>query len=99
MLLDVNNIYVNSFNHGYDAKKYIDAIPAKNIAQIHLAGHHNFGTHIVDTHDAHVKDEVWDLYAYAIKTKGKISTMIEWDDNIPEFDVLLAEIDKARLAI
>lgn len=96
MLLDINNIYVNSFNHGYDAKKYIDAISAESIAQIHLAGHHNFGTHIVDTHDAHVKDDVWDLYAYAIKTKGKISTMIEWDDNIPEFDVLLAEIGKAR---
>ncbi len=96
LLLDVNNIYVNSFNHGYDAKKYIDTIPADKIAQIHLAGHHNFGTHIVDTHDAHVKDDVWDLYSYTIKTKGKISTMIEWDDNIPEFDVLLAEIDKAR---
>ncbi len=97
LLLDVNNIYVNSFNHGYDAKKYIDAIPTDKIAQIHLAGHHNFGTHIVDTHDAHVKDDVWDLYSYTIKTKGKISTMIEWDDNIPEFDVLLAELDKARL--
>lgn len=96
LLLDVNNIYVNSFNHGYDAKKYIDAIPAASIAQIHLAGHHNFGTHIVDTHDAHVKNEVWDLYGYAIKSKGKISTMIEWDDNIPEFEVLLAELNKAR---
>ncbi len=96
LLLDVNNIYVNSFNHGYDAKKYIDTIPAQNIAQIHLAGHHDFGTHIIDTHDNYVKNEVWELYNYTIKTKGKISTMIEWDDNIPEFNILLAELDKAR---
>ncbi len=98
LLLDVNNIYVNSFNHGYDARKYIDAIPADKIAQIHLAGHHDFGTHIIDTHDAKVKDEVWELYRYTIAIKGKISTMIEWDDNIPEFDVLLAELSKARVA-
>lgn len=96
LLLDVNNIYVNSFNHGYDARKYIDAIPTDKIAQIHLAGHHNYGTHIIDTHDAQVTDEVWDLYFYTIKKAGKVSTMIEWDDNIPEFPVMLAELDKAR---
>jgi uncharacterized protein (UPF0276 family) len=96
LLLDVNNIYVSAFNHGYDAKRYIDAIPKDRIIQIHLAGHRNFGTHIIDTHDSHVIDEVWRLYAYALQTKGKVSTMIEWDDHIPEFDVLLAELDKAR---
>jgi uncharacterized protein (UPF0276 family) len=96
LLLDVNNVYVSAFNHGYDAKRYIDAIPKMSIAQIHLAGHKNCGTHIIDTHDAQVIDAVWDLYAYAIQTKGLPSTMIEWDDHIPEFDVLAAELDKAR---
>ncbi|MDE1900970.1 MAG: DUF692 domain-containing protein [Alphaproteobacteria bacterium] len=96
VLLDVNNVYVSSFNHGYDPKQYIDAIPADAIAQIHLAGHLNLGTHIIDTHDNHVIDAVWDLYAYTVANKGLHSTMIEWDDNIPAFNVLLAEINKAR---
>lgn len=96
ILLDVNNIYVSAFNHGFDAHTYIDAIPAKYIAQIHLAGHHDYGTHIIDTHDNVVVDAVWDLYRYTIASKGMISTMIEWDDQIPAFDVLAAELDKAR---
>ena len=96
VLLDVNNIYVSAFNHNYDAKRYIDAIPADRIVQIHLAGHKNYGTHIIDTHDAYVARDVWRLYEYAVATKGRISTMIEWDDHIPEFDVLAAELDKAR---
>lgn len=98
LLLDVNNIYVNSFNHGYDATTYIDAMPADRMVQIHLAGHRNLSTHIIDTHDDHVVDEVWKLYAYTIRRFGAVSTMIEWDDNIPEFNVLLAELDKARAA-
>lgn len=98
LLLDVNNVYVSAFNHNYDAKRYIDALPADRIVQVHLAGHQNFGTHIIDTHDGHVIDEVWDLYRYTIATKGKVSTMIEWDDHIPEFDVLLTELDKVRSA-
>lgn len=96
ILLDVNNVYVNCFNHGYDGKKYIDAIPSEKIAQIHLAGHHNYGTHIIDTHDNYVLSEVWDLYSYTIKNKGIKTTMVEWDDNIPEFPILLEEIGKAR---
>ncbi|NBX02660.1 MAG: DUF692 domain-containing protein [Alphaproteobacteria bacterium] len=96
LLLDVNNVYVSAFNHGYDAQAYIDAMPTQRIAQIHLAGHHHFGTHIIDTHDAHVLDEVWKLYEYTMAKKGFKSTMIEWDDQIPEFDVLVAELDKAR---
>jgi uncharacterized protein (UPF0276 family) len=97
VLLDVNNIYVSAFNHHYDAKHYIDAIPADRIVQIHLAGHRNYGTHIIDTHDGHVIDEVWKLYAYTLQTKGMIPTMVEWDGDIPEFNVLLTELDKARL--
>lgn len=95
LLLDVNNVYVNCFNHGYNAKTYIDSIPAERIVQIHLAGHKNLGSHIIDTHDNYVVDEVWKLYSYTIKNKGMISTMIEWDDNIPEFSVLIAELKKA----
>jgi hypothetical protein len=98
LLLDVNNVYVNAFNHKYDAKRYIDAIPAGRIVQIHLAGHKNLGSHIVDTHDRFVTDEVWKLYSYAIRSKGLISTMIEWDENIPAFSVLLAELEKAKNA-
>src|SRR5262249_43401256 len=89
-------VYVSAFNHNYDAKKYIDALPSESIVQIHLAGHKNFGTHIIDTHSDHVLNEVWDLYSYTIKTKGARSTMVEWDEEIPEFSVLLAELDKAR---
>ena len=97
ILLDVNNVFVSSFNHGFDAKEYIDALPTANIAQIHLAGHKNFGTHIIDTHDNFVLDEVWQLYDYTIKTKGQISTMIEWDENIPTFSMLVAELEKAKI--
>lgn len=96
LLLDVNNVYVTCYNHGLDAKKYIDALPLHRVAQIHLSGHSNKGTHIIDTHDDHVIDEVWQLYRYVIHKAGLKNTMIEWDDNIPEFSVLSAELDKAR---
>jgi uncharacterized protein (UPF0276 family) len=96
LLLDVNNIYVSAFNHLYDAKQYIDAIPAGRVAYVHLAGHQNNGTHIIDTHDDHVVEGVWELYRYTIGKMGKLSTMVEWDGKIPAFNVLLAELDKAR---
>lgn len=96
ILLDINNVYVNAFNHGYDAVKYIDSIPKDRVVQIHLAGHRSFDTHIIDTHDSFVSEQVWQLYSYAIKRFGEISTMIEWDENIPEFDVLVLELDKAK---
>ena len=96
LLLDVNNIYVSSYNHNFDAKAFIDGVPAKRIQQIHLAGHQNNGDYIIDTHDAPVIDPVWDLYAYAISRLGQVSTMIERDDKIPELEVLVAELDKAR---
>lgn len=96
LLFDVNNVYVSGFNHGFDPREYIDGLPGQRIQQIHLAGHTNCGTHIIDTHDATIIDEVWKLYSYTIEAFGPVSTMIERDDHIPELDVLVAELDQAR---
>jgi uncharacterized protein (UPF0276 family) len=96
LLLDVNNIYVSSFNHQFDAKAFIDGVPANRIQQIHLAGHNNYGDYIIDTHDAPVIDPVWDLYEYAIARFGQVSTMIERDDHIPALEVLVDELTIAR---
>lgn len=99
LLLDVNNVYVSCYNHRLDPKAYIDALPMDKVAQIHLSGHSNMGTHIIDTHDDHVVDEVWALYRYAIHKAGRtVNTMVEWDDNVPSFDVLYAELGKAKIA-
>jgi uncharacterized protein len=96
LLLDVNNVYVSSFNHQFDAKAFIDGVPASRVQQIHLAGHHNHGDYIIDTHDAPVIDPVWDLYAHALQRFGAVSTMIERDDNMPELAVLVDELQIAR---
>jgi hypothetical protein len=96
LLLDVNNIYVNSFNHGFDPLDYLHAIPPGRVQQIHLAGHSNNGDHIIDTHDHPVVDPVWDLYRAACAYLGPVATMIERDDNIPPLPELLAELDQAR---
>jgi uncharacterized protein (UPF0276 family) len=99
LLLDVNNVYVSCFNHGLDVKAYLDALPLDRVIQIHLSGHSNKGTHIIDTHDDHVIDEVWNMYKYVVQRAGRTpNTMVEWDDHIPTFDVLQAEIAKARAA-
>ena len=99
ILLDVNNVYVSCYNHRLDAKAYIDALPMDKVAQIHLSGHSNIGTHIIDTHDDHVVDEVWALYKYVTHKAGRtINTMVEWDDKLPEWDVLYAELGKAKNA-
>ena len=97
LLLDVNNVYVSCFNHGWDAKQYLDTLPMDRVIQIHLAGHTHKGTHIIDTHDDHVTDAVWQLYQYVVQRAGRVpNTMIEWDDKLPEFPVLLEELNKAR---
>jgi uncharacterized protein len=96
LLLDVNNIYVSSYNHQFDAQDFIDGVPEKRIQQIHLAGHHNHGNYIIDTHDAPVIDPVWDLYEYAIRRFGEVSTMVERDDKMPELAELVQELDIAR---
>lgn len=96
LLLDVNNIYVSSVNHGFDARQYLQHIPPQRIQQIHLAGHSDNGSHIIDTHDHPVAEPVWALYADACRHAGQVATMIERDDNIPELAELLAELDRAR---
>jgi hypothetical protein len=96
LLLDVNNVFVSAFNHGFCAQDYLETIPGDRVAQIHLAGHSDFATHKIDTHDQPVCEEVWRLYADAIGRFGAVATMIERDDNFPDFDDLLAELDRAR---
>ena len=96
ILLDVNNVYVSAYNHGFDAQSYLAGIPPERVQQIHLAGHENQGGLIVDTHDAPIVDPVWTLYADAIGRFGPVSTMIERDDRMPPLDELVAELERAR---
>jgi len=96
ILLDINNIFVTAFNHGLDANAYVDAIPAARVAQFHLAGHSDRATHLLDTHDHPVRDQVWALYERAVRRFGAVSALIEWDDHIPECDVLRATAEHAR---
>jgi len=96
LLLDVNNVYVSSVNHGFAPRDYIDAVPAAAVRQIHLAGHEDHGDYIIDTHDHAIVDPVWDLYAYTLQRIGWIPTMIERDDHIPPLADLVAELDQAR---
>ena len=96
LLLDVNNVYVSAFNHGFSAEEYLDKIAPERVVYHHLSGHTNYGTHILDTHDDHVIDEVWALYRRAFQRLGPRSTMVEWDAEIPAFDIVHAEVLKAR---
>jgi uncharacterized protein (UPF0276 family) len=95
ILLDVNNIYVASRNHGFDAYEYVERMPRQAIGEIHLAGHsrNRFGEReiLIDTHNTHVCAEVWDLYAFAIRRFGAVPTLIEWDADLPALEVLVAE--------
>ena len=96
ILLDVNNVHVSAVNHGFAAERYLAGLPADRVAQIHLAGHTDMGAYLFDTHDGPVIDPVWDLYRVALRRFGRVSTLIEWDDHIPELDVVCAEADRAR---
>lgn len=96
LLLDVNNIFVSGFNHGFDAESFIESIPVARVAQLHLAGHSSYETHKIDTHDQPVCEEVWRLYERTRLRFGDISAMIERDDNYPPFDELLAELEHMR---
>jgi uncharacterized protein (UPF0276 family) len=96
LLVDVNNIYVSSVNHGFEPQAYLQALPPQRVRQIHLAGHSDCGTHIVDTHDHPVVPAVWALYESACRRFGAVATMIERDDHIPALAELLAELNVAR---
>lgn len=97
LLLDVNNVYVNAVNHGYNMHQYIDELPLDHVIQIHLAGHDERGDMLIDTHGNFVIDEVWDLYRYTLKKiKRPISTLIEWDNDVPNYQVLKDEAFKAK---
>jgi uncharacterized protein (UPF0276 family) len=96
ILLDVNNIYVSSQNHGFNPMDYVNSIPAERVAQIHIAGHSKFEKYILDTHDHPVLDPVWKLYARAIERCGPTATLLEWDDNIPSFEEVHTEALKAK---
>lgn len=95
LLLDVNNIYVSSRNHGFDPLEYLAGLPIDRVRQVHLAGH-TPGEIVIDTHDRAVCDEVWALYAAACEVLGPVATMIERDDAIPPLGELLAELGAAR---
>ena len=96
LLLDINNIYVSAFNHGFSPSSYIEGVPAESVIQFHLAGHQDNGDHLIDTHDHPVCDGVWDIYRQALMHFGYVPTMIERDDKIPPLPELLAELDIAR---
>jgi len=103
ILLDVNNLYVSAFNHGLDARRYLDMIPSRQVAEIHLAGHTRRGgghrEFLIDTHDAPVADAVWALYRRALERFGPVATLIEWDAALPSLERLLAEAGRAQAAM
>jgi hypothetical protein len=99
LLLDVNNIYVNAYNHGFDAHRYLDAMPFDRVVQLHVAGHTRHATHIVDTHIGPVIDDVWSLLGEAWTRTGGASVLLEWDAEIPPFEDVHAEALRAHAAI
>lgn len=96
LLLDVNNVYVNAVNHGFDPTDYLAAIPAESVAEIHLAGFDASGPCLIDNHGSRVAAPVWELYRRAVERFGAKPTLVEWDTDIPALDVLLDEAAKAQ---
>lgn len=96
ILLDLNNVYVNAFNHQFDPEEYLRHVPGELVGQFHLAGHTDCGSYLFDTHSAQVSDPVWALYRQALQRWGPVTTLIEWDADIPPFPRLAEEADKAR---
>lgn len=96
ILLDVNNVYVNARNHGFDPIEYLDGIPPERVGQFHLAGHSDKGSYLLDTHDAEVPGAVWDLYRAAVRRFGRVPALLEWDDHIPPLEEVIAQSERAR---
>jgi uncharacterized protein (UPF0276 family) len=99
ILLDLNNLYINAYHHGFDAKDYIRSLPRTSVFQYHLAGHTHKGTHILDTHIGPVPDDILVLFKFAVTQLGSKSTLLEWDDKIPEFSVLEEECARSKRII
>lgn len=99
LLLDVNNVYVSAHNHGFDPEQYLRSVPHESVVQIHLAGPTDCGRYLVDTHDQPVPARVWELYRLAQELTGGVSTLLEWDANIPDFPELVAELRKAEAVL
>lgn len=95
ILLDINNVFVSARNHGFDPKTYLDAIPSNLIGQIHLAGHTDCGTHLFDTHSTHVCEDVWSLLTHIAPRVQGVPLLVEWDEDIPAFEVVEDEALKA----
>ena len=95
ILLDVNNIFVSARNHGVDPSRYIQGVPPERVGQFHLAGHSDKGRYLLDSHDAPVPEGVWELYRAAVRRFGRVSSLLEWDDHIPELEVLVDESRRA----
>lgn len=97
MMLDVNNVFVSSVNHGFDPMTYLQAMPYERVVQTHVAGHSVLSNGLIlDTHDDYVRDEVWELYAYVHEQTGGVSTLLEWDDKFMSFEETFAEAAKAK---
>lgn len=96
LLLDVNNVYVSAYNHGYSAEEYVRSLPHHHIVQMHIAGPSDCGDYMIDTHDHPVPTPVWHLYKLAQELTGGVSTLLEWDAKIPEYPELVAELHKAK---
>ncbi len=95
VLLDVNNVHVSARNHGFDPAGYLAAIPPERVRELHLGGYDDRGTHLLDTHGAPVSPPVWELYEAALRRFGPVATLLEWDTDIPRFEVLEAEATRA----
>lgn len=96
LLLDVNNVFVSCFNEGTNPLDYLADFPFESVVQMHLAGHQHCGSHIVDTHDQPVCDAVWELFRYAWQKTSGTSTLLEWDGDVPDFDVVHQEVLRAK---
>jgi uncharacterized protein (UPF0276 family) len=99
LLLDVNNVFVSAYNHGFSAEHYIRNLPHQSIVQLHVAGPTDCGGLLIDTHDKPVPAPVWQLYQLAQSLTGGVATLLEWDANIPEYPVLVAELNKAKMVL
>lgn len=96
LLLDVNNVIVNAHNFGFDAEAYIERLPLEHVGEIHLAGHSAREDYLFDDHVGPTPERVWALYAFTLARTGPVSTLVEWDTNVPDFETLAREADRAR---